>query len=290
MENYANIIEDVISTPKTRELVRKMIPILINWAMNGEIEKTYKDMIRELGYVRYSGIGRTLGCVEDVMNQLRKLSGKKNIPSLNALCRNSYTHLPSDGFSYVYPNYNKLSIPEKQKIVAGHNIEVVQYKDWFWVLNVLGLKPAPTLTDDEWHMISEPVYGTGGEGREHKALKEYIKDHPEELGLHNVRFAEIEHLLPFGDRLDVFFILSDGTNVAVEVKPSTSPLPDVSRGIFQCVKYAATMEAERRLKKESYNIQTYLILGADIDDVNKKIADVLKIKYIVVRLNRRPTT
>lgn len=79
-------------------------------------------------------------------------------------------------------------------------------------------------------------------------LKKYISEHPEVLGYKNVELVETEHILLSGDRLDVYIELSDGTHVAVEVKPKDAPDNDISRGIFQCIKYAAVMEAMRNLE------------------------------------------
>lgn len=282
MGDYAHIIDQVISTEKMRSNVRIMIPHLVRWAQNGQTDKTYLDMIHILNYPKWSGIGTALGCVEDVMQALRDESGKQDIPSLNALCKNTRTKLPSDGFSYVFDEYEKMPIEAKRIFVAGVNQKAVEYEHWNWVLNALGLQPSSGLTEEDWKSISKPVYGSGGEGKEHKAIKEYVKANPYVLGIRNVVYAETEHILPSGDRLDVYFVLKDGTHVAVEVKPSTSPEQDITRGIFQCVKYEATMKAIRQLENESYNIKTYLVVASDISSLNQKIADELKVKVMKV--------
>ena len=46
---------------------------------------------------------------------------------------------------------------------------------------------------------------SGGEGKEHKSIKEYICSHPKSIGIKKVVFAETEHDLLSGDRLDVYF-------------------------------------------------------------------------------------
>jgi hypothetical protein len=260
-----------------------MIPQMVRWAQNGETDKTYLDMIHVLNMSRWSGIGYALGFVEDVMQVLRKESGKHDIPSLNTLCNKTSTRLPSDGLSYVYKEYKLMSTAAKRIFVKGINQKAVEYEHWDWVLSALGLQPATGLTADEWKILSKPVHGSGGEGKEHKELKEYIKANPQKIGIHHVTHSETEHVLPSGDRLDVYFELKDGTRVAVEVKPSTAPEQDVARGIFQCVKYEATMKAIRQLENESYAIQTYLVVAADITPTNQKIADELKVKVVKVQ-------
>jgi hypothetical protein len=183
----------------------------------------------------------------------------------------------------VYKEYDKMPVEAKRIFVEGVNQKAVKYEHWDWVLNALGLQPATGLTADEWKILSKPVHGSGGEGKEHKELKEYIKANPHKLGIHHVTHSETEHVLPSGDRLDVYFELKNGTHIAVEVKPSTAPEQDVARGIFQCVKYEATMKAIRQLENESYAIQTYLVVAADITPTNQKIADELKVKVVKVQ-------
>jgi hypothetical protein len=252
--DYSYILKQAVPTEKMRAIVSIMIPQMVRWAQNGETDKTYLDMIHVLNMSRWSGIGYALGFVEDVMQVLRKESGKHDIPSLNTLCNKTSTRLPSDGLSYVYKEYKLMSTAAKRIFVKGINQKAVEYEHWDWVLSALGLQPATGLTADEWKILSKPVHGSGGEGKEHKELKEYIKANPQKIGIHHVTHSETEHVLPSGDRLDVYFELKDGTRVAVEVKPSTAPEQDVARGIFQCVKYEATMKAIRQLENESYAI------------------------------------
>lgn len=275
-----NIIDSVIPQNRSRELVRIAIPILVRWAKLGLTDKTYGDLIQQVWHTNTSSyIGSLLGNVEMVIRRLREDTGE-DIPSLNALCKKPKVGIPSDGFDFVYPNYSKLSLPEKRVFVAGINNKAVQYKHWDWVLKELDLKPAVILTDEELLDISKPVYGGGGEGKEHKAMKEYIAAHPETIGVKRVLAFDTEHVLPSGDRLDVYFELKDGSCVAVEVKPSTSPDEDISRGIFQCVKYKAVMEAVKAITYGNYEIKTLLVCGGLMSDQNKQLAEGLEIKYI----------
>lgn len=275
-----NIIDTVIPQPRSRELVRIAIPVLVRWAKLGLTDKTYGDLIKEVWHTNTSSyIGSLLGDIEVVMRELRNVTGKQDIPSLNALCKKPKVGIPSDGFDFVYPNYSKLSLPEKRVFVAGINNKAVEYKHWDWVLNELDLKPAVIFTEEELLEISKPVYGSGGEGKEHKAMKEYIAAHPETIGIKGVSAFDPEHPLPSGDRLDVYFELKNGDCVAVEVKPSTSPDDDISRGIFQCVKYKAVMEAVKTITYSNYEIKTLLVCGGLMSDQNKQLAEDLRVEY-----------
>ena len=161
-----NIINSVIHTTRSQELVRQIIPILVGWAKHGKTDKTYGDLIHALGYSRYSGIGEQLGNVEKVLVKLREVTDE-DIPTLNALVQKN--GIPSAGFKFVRSFYNSLTLPEKKSLVAGLNARAVNYTKWNWVLDQLGLQPTKIFTEKELEQLGTH-YG-GGEGEEHKALK-----------------------------------------------------------------------------------------------------------------------
>ena len=270
-----NIIDSVIHTTRSRELVRQIIPILVGWAKHGKTDKTYGDLIHALGYYRYSGIGDQLGNVEKVLDKLRDVTGE-DIPTLNALVQKN--GIPSAGFKFVRSFYNSLTLPEKKSLVAGLNARAVNYTKWNWVLDQLGLQPTKIFTEKELEQLGTH-YG-GGEGEEHKALKKYICQHPECLNYKDVVFAETEHPLPSGDSLDVYFELSDGKHVAIEVKPSIAPDQDICRGVFQCVKYNAVMDALRKIECKGYEIEVLLVTAGKFSSQNKALAEELDVKYV----------
>lgn len=269
-----SIINSVIHTKRSQELVSQIIPILVGWAKYGLANKTYGDLIHALGYTRYSGIGDQLGNVETVIRELRKMTGE-DVPTLNALVKKN--GIPSDGFDFVYPNYNGLTLSEKLVFVAGINEKALNYQKWDWVLDQLGLQPSKIITEQELEAIS--VHGGGGEGKEHKAIKEFVYNNPESLGITGVIRKETEHPLPSGDRLDVYFETSD-SRYAIEVKPSTSPDDDITRGIFQCVKYKAILEAIRKVEYGRYDVSTQLVIAGSMSDRNKQLAEALEITCI----------
>ena len=277
---YGHIIDDIVPQDKSRELVRKIIPILIRWAKQGLTTRTYDDLTKELGYERYSGIGKQLGYVDDVFKRLEELTQEK-IPTLNALVKSKSTMLPSPGFSYVYTSYDDMTESEKKIFVMGLNKEAIEYEHWDWVLSTLGLTPSTIDTKaSETAIRSGKFYGTGGEGEEHKKLKENVYNHPKILGIKDVKERDLEHILLSGDRLDVFFVLNDGSKIAVEIKPSTSPDADVLRGLFQCVKYKTILDAEDKIHGEKANNSTILVIGGELSPENRKVQEVLGITVI----------
>lgn len=271
-----NIIDKVIHTEATRKNVRLMLPVLVHWAKTGQNEHTYGDLAHAIGKSKFTGIGYALYAVQEVLNTLSVESGREDIPTLNSLCKNAKTMLPSEGFEFVSPKYNELDENGKSVFVEGLDSQALNYPHWDWVLDQLGLQPSKIITEQELEAIS--VHVGGGEGKEHKVIKEFVYKHPESLGVTGVTRKETEHPLPSGDRLDVYFETSD-YRYAIEVKPSTSPDDDITRGIFQCVKYKAVMEAIRKIGYDKYAVKTLLVTASGLSERNKKLAEALNIPY-----------
>lgn len=264
-----------------RELALKMIPVLIRWAQaSWDKPHYYADLSAAVEYGS-NQIGDVLGTIKDVLDEVMQKYGKK-IPPLSALVQSKSTNLPADGFDYVIPNYSKLSPASKAGEVRRINYEAHHY-NWDWVLDALGLEPALIFTNDEIKKLKEKSYvGFGkGEGPEHKAIKDYIAEHPESIGIKKkVVYKETEHILPSGDKLDVYFKLRNGNRLAIEVKPSTSPNEDITRGIYQCVKYQAVMDAQRSIEYGNHENSTLLVIGGKMSRGNRILANDLGIVYI----------
>ena len=97
-------------------------------------------------------------------------------------------------------------------------------------------------------------YGLGGEGQEHKRLKEWIAEHPKAIGIANVKQAAIEHIFCCGDTVDILFELNDGTDIVVEIE-TIDPEP----GCHQAIKYRALRCAERGIPLDSKQVKAYLV-------------------------------
>lgn len=274
-KDYSYIIDDVCSGSKTPELVRKIIPILVKWAKEGVTTNTYGDLIQKLGRKKFSGIGHQLGRVDSVLKELGKSIGRK-MPILNALVSNKVTHLPSYGMDAVYPGYSGFSKEQQAKTVELLNTEAISYKEWDYVLALLGLKPETSKDDEEW-IRTGGFIGAGGEGEEHKRLKEYIAKNSKSIRVKSKVEGEQEHILLSGDRLDVYF---PDVNTAIEVKPLSSPDGDILRGLYQCVKYKAILDAEAAVDGREPNGKTMLVIEGKLSQSNKNVRDILGVKVI----------
>ena len=258
-----------------------MIPVLIRWAQTSwDRTHYYSDLTKAIG-LKTNQIGKMMGEVQLILNKyFESIGSDKNI-TLNALVVNKSKKLPSDGFFFVVQNYSKLSPDSKRGEVMKLNKAAHEYKHWDDMLKALHLKPARIFTDEEVHHLKTGFFGSGGEGEEHKAIKEFIMCHPSTVNKNwKVIQSSTEELLPSGDRLDVFFVLKDDRHVAIEVKPSTSSDDDVTRGIFQCIKYKAVMDAARALDNGQYDTETMLIIAGSMSEANRLLANDLHVHYI----------
>ena len=86
--------------------------------------------------------------------------------------------------------------------------------------------------------------GGDGEGPNHEALRLWVQKHPERVvkGLRGVETGTEVELLS-GDRVDVVYRTAREV-ITLEVKSRDSDWADLRRGVYQCVKYRAVMEAQ----------------------------------------------
>ena len=83
-------------------------------------------------------------------------------------------------------------------------------------------------------------YGPGGEGEPHRALKQFIADHPERLGLGPGK-GKVEHRFVTGDRVDVSIELAKGGHCVVEIEVEGE---STAIGAHQALKYRALRAGE----------------------------------------------
>ena len=255
-----------------QEWAMKMIPVLVRWAQTSWDKPHYYSQLSAAVGHGTNQIGDILGIIHVIISQLRERT-EQEIPTLNCLVNNKNKGLPSDGFDYVVPNYSKLS-NELKKIEVRRLCNLAHIYDWSWVLKELNL--------EEYRLNVEigTFISGGGEGEDHKRLKEYVANHPWCIGVKKREITKIEKEEPLlsGDRLDVYFKCTN-RRVAVEVKPQSSSDTDVLRGIFQCVKYQSVMDATSIVDNSNCKNEVFLVVGGKLSDSNRIIANELCINY-----------
>ena len=102
------------------------------------------------------------------------------------------------------------------------------------------------------------------ESQAHEKLKNFIANRPkkfpksilDELNLTPSslpKIGAIEHPLKSGDWLDVLFE-KDSLALAVEVKSIHSSKGDITRGLYQCIKYRSVLKAQQKVEGKSTKI------------------------------------
>ncbi len=229
------------------------------------------------------GIGNVLAKMGHLVERISgKWSGwNEKIPDIQSLVVKKGTDLPLDGIEEFWPDYPTLNKKEKRNQVQAEYKRIKEFGSrWNHVLAALDIPPIEE--SDNQGVIPSKI-GGGGESPEHKALKIYVRDNPDLIikGVAPEPEPVVEYPFPSCDRVDVLFKYSDQW-IAVEVKSRISDSIDCERGIYQCVKYRALLEA---MKKDSEydvpeKIQVVLLLENHLPKKLKPKAERLNIKVI----------
>lgn len=210
---------------------------------------TYQDLAKRIGRLNKYGEGHAHGMGKVLAGVGRLLDGLQDewgepVPYIHSLVvqkTGSERGLPSYGVEGFWPGFSNLSIAEKLNRVRAEHQNVVAFGScWNQALKALDL---PSIVPEVAAPGGNP-YGKGGESDAHKALKNYVRDHPEIVGANKGWLTFPEYSLPSLDQIDVMF-RSPSECIAVEVKSRTSDRfpEDYERGIYQTVKYAALLES-----------------------------------------------
>ena len=261
----------------TDTAARAAFPVLLRRAMDGETI-TYgglNQVLVEQG--RKSTMALTYryaaGKVGDVCEALAEETGER-IPLLNAIVVNSQSGLPSHGIDgYITRFLGKKAgsvsrMPQEDRDAYARKAmeTALAYEGWDRVRKHLGIGKGEL--DDGKPDRGEPIpppdprrFAGGPESDAHKALKAWVASHPKAFAEYGrFRKAATEHHLSSGDRLDVLFD-NGRVQLAVEVKAADASNSEVQRGVYQCVKYRATLRAMQLAASMPPNAQAILVLG-----------------------------
>jgi len=227
---------------------------------------------RNLNYV--------LGSIGQSLERLSKV-WKSKVPPIQCLVVNMSTGLPGEGIGWFLvkkEDFATLPLRQKRAIVEAELQDVFSYPRWQEVLKALELEPT---TSDFSSVVSKATGGFGGgESEDHKALKAYVAQNPKAIGLGgNTPIGTTEFPLPSGDSLDVSF---NGKKVwvAAEVKSSKSAEGDIVRGLFQCVKYRAVMEAVLLTESRPQNARALLVLESTLPQSLIPLRNMLGVEVV----------
>ena len=269
-------------TEVSQQNAEKALPILVRQAQAGQ-KITYEDLAGELNSPT-ARLGRTLGIIGFALKKLSKV-WKEEIPPIQALVINKNTGISGRGIGYfIHKRYTEGTTAVRRQIVDEMDLygKIFSYEKWPLVLKELGLKPVDALSvavKETAHKGNERGYGSGGESKEHKELKERIAKHPELVKLKGFGKGETEHIFPSMDTIDVYFSNKKKV-VGVEVKSIKSNDDDITRGLFQCKKYEALIEAEDKIEGIRRDIKVILALGGEFPSGLRPNRNVLSVNVI----------
>ena len=263
---------------------RKALPILVRQAESRQ-PIYYEALAAELGMPNPRNLNYVLGSIGTTLDELSRKQGWSDIPHIQSLVINQHRRLPGQGFEAFLSDrmgeYRKLSLAMKRAYLDAYWHEVYAYPYWGDVIEACGLAPATSKARDIVDRAKTGRGGGGGEGEEHRRLKDRIVVNPGLIDLPLTARATKEAPLPSGDRIDVLF-KSLRRLIAVEVKSSVSNDIDLTRGLFQCVKYRAVMEAERGLTSSRYTSDVLLVVGRRFPPHLRTLQNSFGIKVIEI--------
>lgn len=221
---------------------RKVLPILVRQAEAGATIY-YSALAEEIGIPNPRNLNYVLGSIGTTMENLSE-AWKTTVPPIQCLVVNKKTGLPGEGIGWFLvkkEDFASLSKRKQRAIVEAELQHIFTYGLWREVLSALLLKPVKS--DFSIQVREASSFGGGGESDEHKRLKNFVLKNPAAVGLSaHTPEGQTEFQLASGDSADVYF--QDKKDwIAVEVKSSISNDADLTRGLFQCIKYKAVMEA-----------------------------------------------
>lgn len=278
-----SVFGDIRGNKPYEQRARLALPILVRQA-KAQSTIFYSELAAELGMSNPRNLNYVLGLIGKEMLKLEVNFGERP-PPIQCCVVSKSTGLPGEGIGWFVPsaaNFQRLSSGRKRELMNQMLNEVYAYTRWDEVLAKFGLAPTQpyTLAELRKKFSSSGGGGNGGEGPLHKALKENIAGDPSLVGLkEKFEIVETEYGILSGDIID---ISCKGKNiwVGIEVKGKNSSDGDLIRGIFQCVKYAAVMEAENAVDDNRLRTSVILALGGTLPNELVAIKNMLGVSVI----------
>lgn len=245
------------------------LTVMLSLAKTGQL-LTYQGLDQEISHLTGQptmkvvvSYGRVLEIVGRSINVLSE-EWLEEIPPLTILIVNKNKDVPSEGVDPFLHRYvsksmqGKLTDNNRRAMIDRATNAVHNYTRWDEVAEYFGVEIPGSLSESDPISLDSPPTRMGGESEAHLKLKDYIANHPElftKLG--EFSKGNIEYRLPSGDVVDVLFQNED-MSLAVEVKTADAPHGELTRGIYQCVKYRAVLRAMHDVAGELLHVQTIL--------------------------------
>ena len=251
------------------------LPLLVRQAEAGQTIH-YEQLASELGMPNPRNLNYVLGSIGTSLLHLGQLWGHE-IPAIQALVTNKSSGLPGRGFTEFLPDpgaFRRATSAQQRAILRRITDKVRFYQRWMDVLAHFEAQPwkGPP-SEAATHSFGDHV----GESPEHQAFKEAVRLHPAWFGIPESP-ASVEYPFVTGDGVDVLF--TQGTRMwGVEVKSAVSQEGDILRGLFQCVKYRALLQAEQAAAGNACFVDVYLACEHEFPAKLLGVAHVLGVEF-----------
>lgn len=289
-------IDEQVGNLSNEQYALSCIPVLVDHVLRQTDEVmqklTYNELARRLhrlnkhGLPAAKGLGVVLGRAMEHIDRAAAPGAAAPYLTTIVVAKNGPDKgLPGVGVRERWHGYDLLTRAEKADRIEAEYTRILQFgSQWNDVLRALGLSPFP---DGETLPLGEAVGGWGGgESSEHKALKDYVRTHPELFGAGEEGLewrASEEYALRSGDEIDVFF-KSDSAWIGVEVKSAVSEgnLKDYERGLYQVVKYRAVLLAQAKIDNpdELPTVKVVLALDRALPAQLRAVAEALGVQVV----------
>jgi hypothetical protein len=242
---------------------KEALPLLVARAKAGRTI-TYGQLAKQLHMPNPRNLNYVLGTIGRELQALNR-TWKEPIPPIQCLVINKTKLTPGRGigFHMPYKKFQQLTPLAKRQVLQTLHVDIFGYPNWGAVLQ--HFKITPVIPADVLDALAPKArYGkAGGEGEDHRILKAHLLQHPELLNLPLPVTGQEEYAFLSADRIDLLF-QHQTTWIGVEVKGVTSDDADLLRGIFQCVKYRALIEAAQRYEQQAVDARILLAIGGGL--------------------------
>jgi hypothetical protein len=252
---------------------RAALPLLVRQA---KVEQpiTYSNLARELDMPNPRNLNYVLRAIGRARAGLSK-EWHTGIPLIQCIVVNKKTEMPGEGcFRWLMDKatFKRSSSRDKRRVLRQVLTEVFQFTRWDEVLAELGLSPVKSLAPKLSSLVMVSQRDRERESEEHRQLKIFVANNPRVVGLPaSAGPGRIEYTFPSADVIDVLFTYHRKW-VGVEVKSRRSSTEDIVRGIYQCVKYQALIDAVQMAEQKQPHTRVVLLLE------NQFPADLLGLK------------
>ena len=217
-------------------------------------------------------------------------------PPLHVLMVNQKSGLPGEGaiavyeqmdeYMYLVDEYRHLTNMDMKREYwqyitdkATEDVYSRSARYWDKLFNEVFGGSLPEPTEQESTEEDGISYDRNGEGKNHEALRLWVRDNPEEIDDEFAGIeAETEVVLDSADRVDVVYY--GKKIVALEVKSKDSNDDDLKRGVFQCIKYRAVLSAMDN--RSNPPVEAILVTQRKLPGDIAAIAKHNKVRLVVV--------